>query len=159
MTNGESLVLLRVPGSWVPAFNFIFTCNLQLSCFNFLRRSAIINCHVRLQRWFVGTKVHVVLFILELSYPHRHNRSHCAYLCQTGTAKVFSPGTSVSPRDITPPGSHIHVSCTTVPVLALYIYIWVFMCGMWLGRMCGGWNLCNHMVLANCGIKLKSVIT
>lgn len=39
-------------------------------------------------------------------------------LCQTGTATGFSPGTSVSSVDITPPVPHIHVSYTTIAGIA-----------------------------------------
>ena len=78
MTNEESQVLVRAPGSWDSPFTFTFSCNWQLSGLHFLRRSSILSWHVRLRRWFVGTKVHIVHCILEFSCLHRQKWSRCA---------------------------------------------------------------------------------
>jgi len=50
--------------------------------------------------------------------------------------------------------------CVCVRVCVyIYIYMSVHVWGVCVGRKCGGWNMCNHMVLVNCGIELKSVNT
>jgi hypothetical protein len=100
MTNEESQVLVCAPVSWDLAFTLTFTFKWQLSGVYFLRRSAIMNCHVRLQHWPVGTKIHIVHCILEFSYLHRQNWSPCAYPLSDWHWERFSSGCFSFPLSI-----------------------------------------------------------
>ena len=92
MTNKESQVLVCAPGSWDPAFTLTFTCKWQLSGVHCLKRSAIMNCHIRLQCWSVVSNVHIIHCILEFSYLHRQNWSPCAYPLSDWHWDKFSSG-------------------------------------------------------------------
>jgi hypothetical protein len=64
--------------------------------------------------------LHIVNYILEFSYLHRQNLSHCTYSSVTlALGQVFLRVLRLYPVGITPPVPHIHLSSTTKEVLAI----------------------------------------